>query len=124
MKVVCHTLHMLIYFILNIEIFDLFFQRMWNRSVNSEAVLRLAGKAPPGNGSSGGGSLVAGPGGRGGGRGSLRGTRGGVAGGGIPFHYSRTLSYDESAGDGSSCPDGPPPFQRNLRSFERSQVIY
>ncbi|PSN45439.1 GIGYF family protein [Blattella germanica] len=60
--------------------------RMWNRGINSDAVLRLSGKAPTSNA----GVL------RGGRGGSIDRGRGRGRGG---FHYSRGLSYEEQ-GDG------------------------
>lgn len=96
---------------------------MWNRGVNSDAVLRLTGKAPPGT--------SGGPRGRGG---SVDRGRGRGRGG---FHYSRGLSYEEP-GDGVDSRgglrggldrdriEGPissaTSFPRNIRPFDRSQV--
>ena len=86
---------------------------MWNRGINSDAVLRLTGKTPAG---------ISGilRGGRGGsidrGRGRGRGS----------FHYTRGLSYEEPGdaglrdrGEGSLSSAN---FQRNIRTFDRSQV--
>ncbi|CAG2068721.1 unnamed protein product, partial [Timema podura] len=90
--------------------------RMWNRGINSDAVLRLSGKSslgiPGSTRGSRGGSVD-----RGRGRG-----RGG-------YHYTRGLSYEEP-GDGVGPRldrgEGPPPppsstFIRSTRPFDRSQ---
>lgn len=93
-----------------ITIFRLFkLQRHWNRGINSDAVLRLAGKAPLG--------LPGGLRGRGGsvdrGRGRTRGSGG--------FHYTRGLSYDETS---EGVKDGALErgFSRGGRGYDRSQV--
>lgn len=96
---------------------------MWNRGINSDAVLRLTGKAPSG--------ISGGPRGRGGSvdRGRGRGRAG--------YHYSRGLSYEEQ-GDGLDSRGGlrggldrdrvegtissATSFPRNIRPFDRSQV--
>ncbi|KAJ9576784.1 hypothetical protein L9F63_025324, partial [Diploptera punctata] len=85
---------------------------MWNRGINSDAVLRLSGKTTTG---------ISGilRGGRGGsidrGRGRGRGS----------FHYSRGLSYEEpsdnSLRDRGEGPVSSSNFQRNIRTFDRSQ---
>lgn len=91
-------------------IFFYLLQRQWNRGINSDAVLRLAGKAPLG--------LPGGLRGRGGsvdrGRGRTRGSGG--------FHYTRGLSYDETSEgikDGALERGG---FSRGGRGYDRSQV--
>ncbi|KAL0277347.1 UNVERIFIED_CONTAM: hypothetical protein PYX00_004675 [Menopon gallinae] len=85
--------------------------KQWNRCINSDAVLRLPGKAPlgPPSGMRGRGISVD----RGRGRGRLS------SGG---YHYPRGLSYDEQSEGGKEI--GPPErgFSRGSRSFDRSQV--
>lgn len=90
---------------------DRLFQKQWNRGINSDAVLRLAGKAPLGPPSGMRGRGISVDRGRGRGRASSGG-----------FHY-RGLSYDEQSDGGKEI--GPPErgFSRGSRSFDRSQVI-
>lgn len=87
---------------------------MWNRGINSDAVLRLTANKPGGPGSgpgAPGGGMRGVLGGRGGsvdrGRGRARGT----------YHYSRGLSYEDSEGFSSTGS-----YSRNIRSFDRTQV--
>ncbi|XP_069695255.1 GRB10-interacting GYF protein 2 isoform X2 [Periplaneta americana] len=97
--------------------------RMWNRGINSDAVLRSSGKVPSG--------ISGGP--RGGRGGSVDRGRGRGRGG---YHYTRGLSYEEP-GDGVDSRgglrvgldrdriDGPissaTSFPRNIRPFDRPQ---
>ncbi|XP_067006202.2 GRB10-interacting GYF protein 2 isoform X1 [Anabrus simplex] len=94
--------------------------RMWNRGINSDAVLRSTSKTPAGiSGVPRGGRGGSVDRGRGRGRGS--------------YHYSRGLSYEEpgDSGDVRSTRAGPERgegggnpsanFQRTLRSYDRSQ---
>lgn len=98
----------------------LFFQRHWNRGINSDAVLRAMGKTPPITlatsirGSRGGSIGAVGLSDRGRGRG-----RGGFT------TYSRGLSFEE----GGDVPAGPPHlgaspvgYNRTTRPFDRAQV--
>lgn len=87
---------------------------MWNRGINSDAVLRLAGKGGQGPG----GSSVGGSGGLRGGLGGRGGSVDRGRGRGRGFHYNRGLSYDES--DGNSGP--PSSYSRSIRSFDRERM--
>ena len=109
-------------------------QRMWQRGVNSDVVLKLMGRStgPSVGGGGGGGSTLgavgASRGSRGGGsvdRGGRGRGRGGIAGA-----YNRGTSYEDDGGLGGDLVgrrgDGPPiGYGRGgARPFERSQVAH
>lgn len=84
-------------------------QRMWQRGVNSDVVLRQAGRAPVnGVGRGRGGSVDRG-------RGRGRGTG---------SYYTRGLSYDEEVEPRGPREGGPPGIGIRSKPFERSQSVH